>query len=350
MDYSIRAILTARKMTYWESDSENIAERNRVPKYVLAKKYYTWEGFKEAWTDLGKPIDKSYFSYGVTFTDTELVINYCTSRYNAKFVFSPDLIAFLSLEKPFIETPYHEAEYLKGKVGVAYKKPVFDNSAIIFPADMEHDPWVEIAGHGRFNMPKTNYTINQLAKNFTSLMSDSTYGKRVKFTFEYKETDENYRWMIQVETFQAIDFSLQFSLGFLTHLGDMSPDMWTHYSTKAATTSPESVRAGVLQKVKIYYTRIPFNFYPNAVAFCDSLNSTIMELASIWADAKALEQPLFSMEKVAGDNVVGSTITGKCLFKPHPFFKITIHPFLLKMLHLPNTDKEQTGTSIVVMP
>ena len=56
------------------------------------------------------------------------------------------------------------------------------------------------------------------------------------------------------------------------------------------------------------------------------------------------------MEKVAGDNVVGSTITGKCLFKPHPFFKITIHPFLLKMLHLPNTDTEQTGTSIVVMP
>src|SRR5258708_36018689 len=41
-DYSIRAILRAKKKTYWESDSENIEEHRRVPKYVLAKKYYTW--------------------------------------------------------------------------------------------------------------------------------------------------------------------------------------------------------------------------------------------------------------------------------------------------------------------
>src|SRR3977135_504039 len=74
-----------------------------------------------------------------------------------------------------------------------------------------------------------------------------------------------------------------------------------------------------------------------------------MDLAGVYMDAKSSEQPLFTMEKVVSLDTIGSTTTGKCVFKSYQFFNITLHPFILKMLNLENTTKEHTGTSIVLM-
>ena len=365
-DYSIRATFRVRPKYYVDSDSDAIKKHLRVPKFTLPKKYYTWEGFKAAWSDLGEVGDKAYFSYGVSFTDTELVCT-CNTKWNSgKFEFSPDLIEFLSLEKSFIETPNHAADHHRNsKVGIAYKKPELDHSPIIFPLDIMKDHnWIEIGsrsvGLWIFEMPNTNYTLKQMAKNFTSLMSDGKIEKKVKFYFQYKDNGDDYYWEIRAETFQAIRLTLHFSRSFLNQLGSaISNDVtgkWNLYETLRAE-SPVTIRSGNLKKIKkpeklLYYSRIPFNFYPSSVAFCEALTSTIMELASIWTDARfsSKEQALFSMEKVGGDNVVGNAITGICHFKPHPFFNVTLHPNMLKLLHLQNTIKEEKGTSIVLLP
>jgi len=355
MDLSITAFLQIRKKVWHESDSEKIRERDRISKYVLPKKYYTWEGFKDAVKALGKPKYRQYFTYGAALTDTQLEIKFSTSVHSVKFEFSRDLINFLTLEKESIESAFHHVEYLNGTVSINYKKPTLktDHSAIIFPTDTTHNNWIEIRGHGRFNIPNTNYTIHQLSSNFQALLKDKVYDRICRFSFDYIETDENYQWELKIEAFTALDIALHFSYGFLYHLGAAVDDRWAYLSTKSAAP-PFVVRRGIVPKVKkqnlFYYTNFPHNFYPGPQAFCDGLNSTTMDLAGVYMDAKSLEQPLFTMEKVVSLDTIGSTTTGKCVFKPHPFFNITLHPFILKMLNLENTTKEHTGTSIVLMP
>jgi hypothetical protein len=75
-----------------------------------------------------------------------------------------------------------------------------------------------------------------------------------------------------------------------------------------------------------------------------------MGYASIYTDAKPLAQELFTMEKITAIDTIGSDITGKCIFKPHPWFTISLHPFLLKLLHLDNTTTAHTGSAIVTLP
>ena len=131
-------------------------------------------------------------------------------------------------------------------------------------------------------------------------------------------------------------------------------EQWQHISTQGPTP-PTVIKSGTVRKVRkendqlIYYVNFPHNYYPSPQAFCDGLNSCIMNLASEYTDAKPLDQPLFTMEKVASVDSIDKT-TGKCVFKPHPFFKITLHPFILKLLHLDNTTSEHTGKSIVLLP
>ena len=116
---------------------------------------------------LGEPKYRQYFTYGATLTDTQLEIKFSTSVHSVKFESSRDLIKFLSLEKDSIESAFHHAEYLNGTVTINYKKPTLknDHNSIIFPTDSE-PIWIEIMAHGRFNIPNTNYTIQQLSSNF----------------------------------------------------------------------------------------------------------------------------------------------------------------------------------------
>ena len=330
MDLSITAYLQIKKKVWHKSDSEKIRERDRISKYILPKKYYTWEGFKDAVKALGEPKYRQYFTYGAALTDTQLEIKFSTSVHSVKFEFSRDLINFLTLEKESIESAFHHVEYLNGTVSINYKKPTLktDHSAIIFPTDAM-PIWIEIRGHGRFNIPNTNYTIQQLSSNFQALMKDNVYDRICRFSFDYIETDENYQWELRIEAFVALDITLKFSDSFLYHLGAPADSWLANLSTKSAAP-PFVVRSGTVPKVKkqnlFYYTNFPHNFYPRPQAFCDGLNSTTMDLAGVYMDAKSLEQPLFTMEKVVSLDTIGSTTTGKCVFKPHPFLSLLCIP------------------------
>jgi hypothetical protein len=180
----------------------------------------------------------------------------------------------------------------------------------------------------------------------------------MRLTFHYTETYEKYDWEIKAQTYEAIDFSLHFSWAFLFYLRDSSMAVyWSHISTKSSTP-PTTIRKGTIFKtekipdgVHLYTGNIPHNYYPSADAFCEALNTVIMSVVEKYTTKKVLaDKPVFRMEKFNTADNIGNSITGKCVFTPLPFFKITLHPFILKLLKLENTEEQHTGTTIVVMP
>ena len=352
-DLSITAYLHIRSNEWRESDSEKFREEDKFPKLVLPKKYYTWDGFKDAWTALAQPSDVTYFSYGVSFTNEKMVITFKTSASRVQFVFSDDLIAFMFLDKTSVKTTSLNISYQTDTLTVGYSVPIFSSikDNIIFPEGGAYPVWIEIQGHCRFTIPSTNYTMRDLVNNIETLTDDPHYKRLIKFHFHYWETTENYQWKLMMETYNALDITLQFSWGFRAYLGIPQHAPFLHLVFKNATP-PTAIMTGTLHKASenpLYTLSIPHNFYPTAQSLCDWLNKSIMSVAGEAADAKEQDPPLFSMQKVQ-ENTLGATNTGKCVFKPHPFFKITLHPFLLKLLHLENTDQEQIGNNIVLMP
>ena len=184
-------------------------------------------------------------------------------------------------------------------------------------------------------------------------MFDKVISERVVYYFDYVETDDYYEWILKVETLEAMRFTFKFSYEFLYLLGASTDDNYTHISTQRGKTPPFVIRKGKIPKVKkpnaIYFTNFPHNYYPNADAFCKSLTAVIMELGGIYVDAKPQSKALFTVEELAAD-IIGSKSTNICIFTPHPSFNITLHPFIMKMLHLANTSTENKSTQMVTMP
>ena len=122
-------------------------------------------------------------------------------------------------------------------------------------------------------------------------------------------------------------------------MGTSKDDKYNHISTQPGKATPFVIRKGKIPKVKkpdtnpIYFTNFPHNYYPNVDAFCKSLNAVIMELGGIYVDAKQQSKALFTVKEVAADTI-GSKSTNICIFTPHPSFNITLHPFIMKMLHI----------------
>jgi hypothetical protein len=362
MDLSITCFLRvvryqSFKAEPWiESDNEKVLQKRRLNKYVLPKKCYTWQGFKDALKALGEVTSETYISYAINLTDTQLELKYSTAAYEAKWVFSKDLVKLLSLEKDTVEVSYARTSFLTGTLQVNYTKPSMPSEGVIFPASSNHPFYIEIKDHARFNIPHSNYTIQELAKNFPLLTSHGGFAHRMRLTFEYTETDESFQWELKVQTFEAIDFALHFSWAFLYHLGAPVDNFWAYISTKAATP-PTAIRKGTVRKfhtdenMHINFINLPYNYYPNTQAFLDGLNKCIMEMADFMCDAKAQEQPLFTLEKsTALEAIHDSKKVGKCIFKPHPLFKFTLHPFILNVLKLKDTAKEQIGSSLAILP
>ena len=357
LDFSISAII--RVTTYgkwWDSNSELLPEYRRFPKYVLPRKNYTWEGFKAEINKLAKPNESKYFSYSIKITDTHIEINYRSSVKFAQFIFSPDLVKFLKLKQDTIETPYNKVELSHGDVKISYTTPRIPPGHIIFPANSLHSIWIEIKAHTRFTIPHENYTIEDLAANFTTLTTHGAFKNVMRLTFEYTETSKHFNWELKIETFGALKITLHFSYGFLFYLNTHADNGWTHIDTDKAMP-PTTIRHGTIQKnnaevdeAPLIHGSFPFNYYPTAQSFCDGISGAIMNIADQFADAQPHNYPLFTMEKLSVDGVLGSTSTGKCVFTPHPHIKITLDPFILKLLKLDNTLTKNTDTSVVVMP
>ena len=117
----------------------------------------------------------------------------------------------MSLEKDTVEAYFGHASFLTGTLRVNYTKPLLPIESIIFPASSKEWFFIEIKGHARFNIPHSNYTIQELARDLPSLISHGAFDHRMRLTFEYTETKESYQWELRVQTFEAIDFALHFS-------------------------------------------------------------------------------------------------------------------------------------------
>src|ERR1700721_2173109 len=59
----VERYLSNRGVSWIESDNEKVLKKRRLNKYVLPKKFYTWQGFKDALKALGEEISGTYISY-----------------------------------------------------------------------------------------------------------------------------------------------------------------------------------------------------------------------------------------------------------------------------------------------
>jgi hypothetical protein len=353
MDLSITAYLQTKRHIWHLSDSDKIVPSDRVAKYVIPKKNFTWKGFKKAVKAMGNIKKNTFFSYDVSLTDTQLEIKFNSKAIAAKFEFSPDLIKFLSLEKNCIEAPFQWHYIVNRILHVNYGKPSIKTKFIdVFPPNNIHPIWIEILAQGRYQMqiPIIN-TLDQIAATIQKVMKDEVDDNRCKWSFNIKETNDDYQWEMTLEALEAIDISLHFSHGFLHYLGVTPYDKWSHFSSPSAAP-PFIIKKGIIVKVKaanpIYNTNFAYNYYPSTEAFCDGLNSAIMKLALEYIDVDE-KHKFFTLEKIE-DDAINRGNTGKVIFNPFPFLNITLDPFVLNLLHLESSTIQNTSKSIVVLP
>src|SRR5271156_2662000 len=98
-NFSNQGFIQFRRNDVWyESDSWKLYPHLRFPALVLPKKYYSWQGFKDAIEALGGVRQKSSFSFEIKVHEEKLTIRFITCSHAVKFVFSDDLAKFLKLE------------------------------------------------------------------------------------------------------------------------------------------------------------------------------------------------------------------------------------------------------------
>ena len=358
MDMSITVYHLIKGDWTLSDDDKKINVIDRVNNYVLPKQYYTWSGFKAAVKGLGVLVHNKYFSYSVEIMDTYIRILYSTRANKLLFRFSPDLIKFLSLEHTEIESHsrIHNQEYNTDSLLVNYKQPILEMFPVTIPESREHSMWFEIKGYGRYYLPVTAFKFSDLPKIFDDIFKGDGYDTYLKLSFKYIEKDDKYLWVLKAECLKPMaDIVFHFSRGFLLHLG--SDGKWVNFPSNYKLPFQQVLKMGTLYKYiptvndLTYYTKFPYNYFPSPQAFCETLSSTIMNLANTYTDADPMEIPLFTIENIQKSNTIaGQAAPGKCIFTPHPNFTITIHPFILKLLHLIKTDTQEIGSAPVILP
>lgn len=360
MDMSITVYHSIKGTWTLSDDDKKINVIDRVNNYILPKQYYTWSGFKAAVKGLGVLLLKKYFSYSVEIMDTYIRILYSTRADKLLFRFSPDLIKFLSLEHTEIESHsrIHNQEYHTGSLLVNYKQPMLEIFPVTIPESREFAMWFEIRGHGRYYLPAKAFKFSELPKIFDDIFKGDGYDSYLKLSFKYIEKNEKYMWALRAETLKPMDdIVFHFSRGLLLYLGTSTSDFWINFPCKRKVPFHMVLKMGILykyiptEKDLTYYTKFPYNYFPSPQAFCDALSSTIMNLANTYTDAELMEFPLFTIENIQKANTIGGQVApGRCIFTPHPNFTITIHPFILKLLHLTKTDTQEIGSQPVILP
>src|SRR5437773_233306 len=170
MDMSITVYHLIKGDWTLSDDHKKINVIDRVNNYVLPKQYYTWSGFKAAVKGLGVLVHNKYFSYSVEIMETYIRILYSTRANKLLIRFSPDLIAFLSLEHTEIESHsrIHNQEYHTDSLLVNYKQPILEMFPVTIPESREHSMWFEIKGHGRYYLPVTAFKLDRKSTRLNS--------------------------------------------------------------------------------------------------------------------------------------------------------------------------------------
>src|SRR5271156_6007872 len=97
-NFPIKLFVQVRRDVWHQSDSWKVHHTLRFPALVLPKKYYSWQGFKDAIEAFGGVKEKSFFSFEIKVLEEKLTIRSITSSHAVQFVFSDDLAKFLKLE------------------------------------------------------------------------------------------------------------------------------------------------------------------------------------------------------------------------------------------------------------
>src|SRR5271156_1134553 len=196
-NFSIQGYVQFKRKVWHESDSWKLYPHQRFPALVLPKKYYSWQGFKDAIEAFGGVKEKALFSFEIKVHEEKLTKRSITASFAVQFVFSDDLVKFLKLKHHTYNTrwpganAYHEP-YRKLSIDVPYTQPVVRKTLIVFPSGDAYagNVWIEIKAHARYIMPTDDYTLEQLKKNYNKLMFDHVHSVRLVYYFDYVETDD----------------------------------------------------------------------------------------------------------------------------------------------------------------
>jgi hypothetical protein len=335
LDFSIFTWVK-QKGEWVKSDHYSIPTRTAFPSTSsLPRINYSWEDFKTAMTNVTKYSDPNELlvtNLKFTFDDDKL---HCTFESTARacITFSKDLVDFLSLSVPEVyQNPYRMIE----TQSISYKKPKLPcEHYIIWPDDITEELWVSIEGE-KIEIPKTSNTIEKLKSTFENLKS-SKY-RSVSFSFEYEETKVEYRVLI-IFVCPSYCKDVVYSPALLKIMGgEMTNKKVHHMEVNASHTAFIKKLPPTPIAFETTTTNLAYNFYPDSKSIVAALNELIGATSRILNSTK-IDADMFSLDN-----------TGVCTFTEHPKFSVAISPYLLKLLHLRNTQMTHTASGLCVMP
>src|SRR5271156_5185430 len=96
--FYIKAFVQVKRDVWHQSANWKVCDKFRFPALVLPKKYYSWQGFKDAIEAFVGVKKKSFFSFEIKVHEEKLTTRFITSNHAVKFYFSTYLKKFLKIE------------------------------------------------------------------------------------------------------------------------------------------------------------------------------------------------------------------------------------------------------------
>src|SRR5271156_1571156 len=84
-NFFIKAFVQVKRDVWHQSDSWKVHHTLRFPALVLPKKYYSWQGFKDAIEAFGGVRNKSYFSFEIKVLEEKLRIRFITYKISISY-------------------------------------------------------------------------------------------------------------------------------------------------------------------------------------------------------------------------------------------------------------------------
>lgn len=307
----------------------------------LPQKNYDWQDFKDAMTGItkeyveGRP--KPITNLTFTFKEDKLS---CTidSTHRTYFSFSPDLVKFLTLTTTEVyQDPYQN----KFTDEISFKMPILPKDKfLIWPLEIEEDLWVQF-GDLKIDIPRKSNTMVKFERFIGNMSNNTQYESIISFNLRHREIIGAYQYNFTYKFMKTSDIKLiSWSPAIIRMLG--FSNIALNYETKQGEIT--GFIEGNISKIAPYVATLPYtkalgyNFYPTAKTIIDALNKVISDSCGILM-SKCLDKHLFSV----GED-------GVCTFEAHAKIGVKISSYLLKLLHLPNTDATHKGTAYCVMP